>query len=432
LRFLTRLVPVSCLVVVAALLGGCQGGCGVKPQPQPGPAPIPVPPQPLPPGPQPDPGPQPAAVAGFVVVEDTAAANQARGMFLGSKKVSAFLKNSGLKHAIVSTGSQSPNGAPIGGPLGVLISDAKAKELPRLYLVDAAGKSLKDQKCPLDPDDFVKVFAPKEHARAMGMIPAMPKLKWTVYGTTPETPMIPRSEWKEVDLEAYLPPVHDQDGRGQCNASATCTCIEGSREIAGQSYDYLSAGDLYSQINGGRDQGSTLEDGLAAALHNGVATVKLVPYVWDGRNHGRDSAVTAERMKYRVTEAYLCPTFDHLASALQQGFLVVHGLMWRDNFKPDSDGWLPTQGRGGAGGHALCGYGLAARNGSWGIKTRNSWGVTWGMGGNCVIPESLFGNQITGYWAIRSVTRTADPFDASGVRRAKLSLSPDLDFSLAP
>ena len=436
MRFLTRLIPASTLVVVAALLGGCQGGCGVKPQPDPGPAPVPpapVPPQPVPPGPQPTP-PQPASVAGFVIVEDTAAAGQARGMFLGSAKVSAFLKNSGLKHALVSTAAADPDGKPLAGVLGALVADAKAKNaLPHLYLLDAAGKTVKDLVCPLDPDAFVQAFAPKQqHPRAMGMIAAKPKLKWAVYGSTPQTPMIPRAQWKEVDLEAYLPPVHDQDGRGQCNASATCTALEASREIAGLSYVYLSAGDLYSQINGGWDQGSTLEDGLAAAVNSGVATAATVPYVWDGRRHG-DAKVLAERKNYRAVEVYLCPTFDHMASALQMGFVVVEGMVWYDSFKPDADGWLPTRGRGGSGGHALCGYGLATRNGVWGIKTRNSWGVTWGNGGNCVIPESLFDGQISGYWAIRSVTRTPEPWPAATTaRRARLEFPAGDLFQLAP
>jgi hypothetical protein len=418
-------------LLAGALAAGCQGGCTPKPQPDPAPRP-PAPPTPPPPPPAP---PAPAAVAGFVIVEDTAAAGQARGMFLASPKVTAFLKNSGLKHAVVSTNATDPDGKPVGGTLGALVADARAKAaLPHLYLLDAAGKTLKELPCPLDPDAFVRAFAPKQqHPRAMGMIAAKPRLKWAVYGTTPQTPMIPRAQWKEVDLEAYLPPVHDQDGRGQCNASATCTALEASREIAGLSYAYLSAGDLYGQINGGRDQGSTLEDGLAAAVGSGVATAATVPYVWDGRDHGRDARVQAERRNYRAVEVYLCPTVDHMASALQMGFVIVEGLAWYDNYTPDSDGWLPTRGRGGSGGHALCGYGLAQRNGSWGIKTRNSWGVTWGNGGNCIIPESLFDGQISGYWAIRSVTRTPEPFPpATTARRAKLELPAGDLFQLAP
>jgi hypothetical protein len=414
------------LAVIAALAAGCQGGC--TPKPQPDPAPIPVPPQPLPP----DPGPPPAAVAGFVIVEDTSAAGQARGMFLGSPKVSAFLRNANLAHAIVSVNAVDPDGKPLSGTLGKLIADAKAKAaLPRLYLLDAGGATVRDAACPLDPDQFVQFFAPKEpHARAMGCVLAPPKLKWAVYGTTPSTPMIPRAQWREVDLEAYLPPVKDQDGLGACNAFATVTATEASREIAGLSYVKLSPGWLYGRINGGRDQGSTLEDGLAWMTGHGTCTSATVG---DLSWRSNPSKAAAEAKNFKVVEAYLCPTFDHMASALQQGFVVVEGLLWRDNFKPDADGWLPAQGRGGAGGHALCGYGLATRNGAWGIRTRNSWGVTWGNGGNCVIPEQLFDGQISGYWAIRSVTRTPEPFPPSNTaRKARLEFRADDLFHLAP
>jgi len=357
-----------------------------------------------------------------VVVEDTAQAGQARGMFFGSSKLRSFLRNSGLHYAILSTAVEGPDGT-VPASVKKYLDAVAGKALPQLFQTDDSGVILAQVNCPLDPDAFVALFAPKPpHARAMGCRDAAPKLSWTVFGTTPGTKLIPRSEWKEMDLEGYLPPVHDQDGRGQCNASATCTAIEASRELAGLSYTYLSAGDLYSQINGGVDQGSTLEDGLAAATGSGVASVASVPYVWDGRKHNT-SAIVAERRRYRVVEAFLCPTFDHMASAVQQGFVLIEGLLWYDNFTPDIDGWLPPRGRGNYGGHALTGYGLAQRNGVYGIKTRNSWGVTWGHGGNCVIPESLFGRNISGWWAIRSVVRTPEPFPASDpIRRLRLRL----------
>lgn len=68
--------------------------------------------------------------------------------------------------------------------------------------------------------------------------------------------------------------------------------------------------------------------------------------------------------------------------------------MWYDNFKVDGEGWLPASGRGNYGGHALCGFGLAKRGTTWGIRTRNSWNVTWGGSsngdvdaGDCIIPD---------------------------------------------
>lgn len=394
-----------------------------KPCPQPDPTPQPQPPTPTPPNPQPDP--VVGKVTGVIIVEDTAKADQSRGLFFGDPKVSAFFKNSGLAHAVIPVSAVDEKGQTPADAKKYL-DEAKAKGTPRLFMVDDKGAVLKQQDMTYDPDAFVKLFeAP--HARAMGNLappPGRVKGPWKVFGATPNTKLIPRDQWKEVSLGAYLPPVHDQDGRGQCNASATCSAIEACRIMSGQPYVYLSAGDLYSLINGGRDQGSLLEDGLQVASETGIASAKLVPYVWDGRQY-QSSVVKADRARNRVIEAYLCPTFDHVASAAQQGFFIVEGLLWYDNFNPDRNGWLPLRGAGNYGGHALCGYGLVKHPTAaniWGIKTRNSWGVTWGLGGDCVIPETLFGQEIGGFWAVRAVVQPSGP--TMDLKLAKPRLSP--------
>lgn len=369
----------------------------INPQPPPTPEPKP----------KPDPDPQPVGkVTGFVIVEETSKAGAWRGNILGSTKVQSVVKSKSLRHLIID--ADEPTESATVKAYQALAAD---KELPWVFLTDSAGKVLSSQKCPLDEDKFVALFGANE-PRKMGLIPGKPRLAWKVFGEHANVPLIPRADWKPVNLKAFLPPVYDQDGRGQCNASATCTALEASAIMAGVPYPKLSAGDLYSLINDGRDQGSLLEDGIEAATKNGIATTKSVPYVWDGKRHN-DAATVAERKQYLVVEAYLCPSFDAMGSALQQGFFIVHGLMWYDNFKVDKSGWLPARGTGNAGGHALCGYGIEQRNGVWGIRTRNSWSSTWGgssdgtvEAGNCVIPESLFGRNITGYWAVRVVKKT--------------------------
>jgi len=237
--------------------------------------------------------------------------------------------------------------------------------------------------------------------RLLGNLDAPLTGLWPVYGDDPnKTPMVPRSEWQPCSMEAFLPPVHNQENVGMCNASATCAALEACRALQGLEYKQLSAGHLYGKINGGVDRGSLLEEGLRESMSRGVCTVDTVPYLnW----RLRPSNATAEALSYRVLEAWLCPTFDHVASALQRGFLVIEGIMWYSNFRPDGDGWLPARGSGRPGGHALCGYGLAERGGAWGARTRNSWSAQWGANGNCVIPETLFGSQIGGMWAVRVV-----------------------------
>jgi hypothetical protein len=71
----------------------------------------------------------------------------------------------------------------------------------------------------------------------LGNNPAPIKLAWTRFGETPNVKVIPRSEWKpRVDAMGgpgldwpFLSPVHDQNGFGMCNASATASALECQR-----------------------------------------------------------------------------------------------------------------------------------------------------------------------------------------------------------
>lgn len=368
------------------------------------------------PEPQPRPEPQPVGtVSSFVVVEDTLKAGPWRGEILGSPKVEAWYRQlqgqrTGAIHLLVDANAPTPAGKK-------WADKANGKKLPYLFMLDTTGAVVKECEAPIaSPDAFVAAFdLHADTPRALGLIMEAPKLKWVEFGSTPQTPLIPRAQWKPIKFAAFLPPVYDQDGIGQCASSACCTTIETAARMAGTPIPKLSAGDLYSRVNGGRDRGSLLEDNLDEA-QKGVALASRVPYIWNGRK-ANDAATIAERNRFRVVEAYWCKDFDAMASAIQQGFIVEHGLMWHNNFKTDADGWLPSKGIGGGGGHALCGYGLEKRGDVWGIVTRNSWSASWGKGGDCIIPESLFGSNIGGFFAVRvvtsgePVTRRRDPFN---------------------
>lgn len=236
-----------------------------------------------------------------------------------------------------------------------------------------------------------------------------PRYKWPVYGedvgTVDKCPMYPRAEWSkycvpEAELSPFLPPVHDQDGIGMCNASATAAAVEYTRAVQGLEYVALSGGHLYGRINGGSDSGSLLEDGLAESMRRGIASVAKCDYLnWRRRTAEAD----ADGLNYVVLEAYLCPTFDHVMSAAIARFGIISGIMWASNYRPDADGWLP-EGGGGGGGHAVFGYAPAMRNGRYGVWHQNSWG-NWGpRQGRCVFPESVYRGPVGGWWAVRAVT----------------------------
>lgn len=383
------------------------------------------------PDPDPEPGPDPTpagVVKSFVVVEDTLAAGTFRADILGSARVQAVYKNRGLTHRVVDANIPTADLDAVGRKYQAA---AKGRALPVVWTFDGpnfTGTVLVDgAPCPKTEDGFLAALGGGDAPRKMGAMKlARLKRDWKVFGEHPAVPLVRRADWKEVDYSAFLPPVYDQDGRGQCASSAACSILETARAMAGLPSVKLSAGDLYSRVNGGRDDGSTLEDNLYELLTNGVAPASVVPYVWDGRVRN-DPATKAERLKYRIAEVYLCRTFDALASANMLGFVCEEALDWYDNFTPDADGWLPRRGRGGVGGHALTNYGLKrAADGTWGSRTRNSWSAAWGAHGNCVIPESLLDDTYGGFWAVRAVSQTAE------VKRPPSPFGLTPEYALAP
>lgn len=254
-------------------------------------------------------------------------------------------------------------------------------------------------------NDLQSIIDDTGHERFLGNLVPLTALmeSWPTYGDTAQTPMVPRSRWKEFcdpsnELHPFLPPVHDQDGIGMCNASAACAALEFRRALQGLPAVKLSGGDLYGRINGGQDRGSLLEDGMRALMRDGVASVEVISYLdWRSRK-----ATAADRGRYKVLEAFICPTFDHCMSAVIAGFSLVSGIMWHSNYTPGADGWLPRP-AGRAGGHAVMGYAPACRGNEFGIWHLNSWGTGWGRNGRVVFPEASYTGPVGGWWAIRSV-----------------------------
>lgn len=257
-------------------------------------------------------------------------------------------------------------------------------------------------------EEPIYIIDSNNERRYLGNNPSPVRFSWPIYGAGVDNiELVPRSQWKELigtnigPEDPYLPPVHDQNGIGMCNASATVAAMESCRLQAGLEHIPLSGGDLYHRISGGVDRGSMLEDGIKESMENGVASVAVVPYLSWRQNY---NSAKEDRLRFKVLEAFLCPTFDHCMSAALKGFKIIMGMMWSQNFSPDSDGWLPSRGFGG-GGHALFSYKGTYRGDRFGLWTQNSWSSSWGkFGGRLVIGEEHFKTGIGGFWAVRSVT----------------------------
>ena len=233
---------------------------------------------------------------------------------------------------------------------------------------------------------------------------------WRTFGDVPETPMIPRNKFESYCKndewgDPFILRLHDQDGIGQCNCDAATGAFEDIRKAQGIELA-LSPADLYDRINGGSDRGSLLEDAMHELMTEGCGDLATSGQLW---KRGQFHAATAvQRSLNVVTEAWICPTFDHCFSAVVAGFRLVSGIPWYSNYTPGSDGWLPG-GRGNSGGHAIKGYAPKFRTiqgrVQFGIEHINSWGQ-WGFQskGYFVIPEPAYAGRVGGWWAVRQVT----------------------------
>lgn len=227
-----------------------------------------------------------------------------------------------------------------------------------------------------------------------------------VYGDFPNQPLYSRDKWHPVDMRRHVPFIMDQDGIGACNAYCTAQTVQSNRVKNGLPLYKLSADYLYGKINGGRDSGSMLEDALEEMNRNGTCREDLIkPHDW----RSRPPEAAEDAKENRILEAFWCPTWDHVASALMNHEFCNTGLMWGNSDEPDSDGWIGT--RSGNGGHSVMACGLVQHPTKyyWGQWTANSWSPKFGLNGFCIIPEQRFGKDIQGMWCVTSVTiRDAD------------------------
>jgi hypothetical protein len=246
--------------------------------------------------------------------------------------------------------------------------------------------------------------------RTLGCLPRVvpPGTVYPIFGERGPARLIPRAQWVQCDWSHFINRVLDQGNTGACNAFASVQALHMLRAAAGLPYVELSAGNLYGRINGGRDAGSTLVDAIRELEKRGVCRATLIGHLeWQPHRWPKEWEEDAKR--FRVLEAWDCPAFDHIASAIQLGFGVNVGILIGPNFNPGPDGWIPER-VGRAGGHAMCAVGLARKGDVWGIKIVNSWGDKWGKGGFAIIPESYFRDPVwTDGWAIRVVVDPEGP-----------------------
>lgn len=145
--------------------------------------------------------------------------------------------------------------------------------------------------------------------------------------------------------------VRNQGSRGSCNGYAGAKALERARSRRYLDRVELSGEGLYAQINGNRDGGSLLVDGMRAIQANGVPPASMVPH--EEYLYNRISAEAwREAAKYKAFECYQITNEAEMISALVLGFDVVVAVhAGRDFTTLRNDGTVPPSP--GPGNHAV-------------------------------------------------------------------------------
>lgn len=200
--------------------------------------------------------------------------------------------------------------------------------------------------------------------------------------------------------------IKNQRSHGSCNGFAGAAALTRARVRRGLGRVDLSGAYLYSLINGGRDQGSMLDDGMRAVQARGVATEATVG--WDQiypRQYDRSRA-DAEAARHRAFECYAVRTREGLLSALACDFDCVVAVHAGGRF-------MRLDGRGvagadrGRGNHAVCADGLHW-DGEVLVDSPGSWGTTYGDGGRCYLSWDGHLAPTTDYHVFYAIRSTLD------------------------
>jgi hypothetical protein len=213
------------------------------------------------------------------------------------------------------------------------------------------------------------------------VLAALPPYPWQPIPRLMETRApLPRSEWREIDLAGtYKPPLLDQGRTNSCVGHASCTVASVAWAQKGEPLPRFSPTFVYSQINGGRDNGAVISDAATELTTKGICLEAEYPEgVLFARQVPPGAYQTA--LRYRLERFHHTPSFDEIGTALSLGWPVVGGFLLGNNFmQPGRDGVAPVPDRV-VGGHAIALLGLVNRGGRWLVKFQNSWG-RWGLGG---------------------------------------------------
>lgn len=202
--------------------------------------------------------------------------------------------------------------------------------------------------------------------------------------------------------------VVNQKSHGSCNGYAGAIALSKARRLSGIKDDLLLSGAyLYSKINGGRDSGSILEEGMRAIQRYGVAPHDLVTWDMIYPNQQPRNA-DAEAAKHKGLTCWACQTKQGFRTAVAAGFTVIVAVHAGSNFQRLNSAGIAGVDNG-QGNHAVHVDDIAYVNGTEVYDMQNSWGLGYGQSGRSYLTwdsfAQTFGKHV--FYAVGSVQEAA-------------------------
>ena len=197
---------------------------------------------------------------------------------------------------------------------------------------------------------------------------------------------------------------------GSCNGWAGARALSVLRVCEGMEPVWLSGSNLYTQINGGMDRGSMLDDGMDALLKNGVC-----PRDYQGDFEWRriSPEASAQMAKYKALECHRVDTELELATALILGFQCVVAVHVNNHHWNRLDGnSVLSSANDGVGNHSVSVDDIALINGKLCFDMANSHGFDYGNEGRAYLTWDAHlsrTNQYHAFYAVRDAKKLNNP-----------------------
>lgn len=224
--------------------------------------------------------------------------------------------------------------------------------------------------------------------------------------------LIPRDKWQPIHRRNELDTkfILDQKSSSACTGYSAAHLLMRLRAMRGMTFQKLSGSFIYSQINGGRDNGSVIIEAASTLEEIGTCLESQFnfPKIFD-KDVTDEMVETAERFK--LSKFLTCDTFDEVGTAIQMGLLPQFPIQVGSNFEKFDNGVAGYAK--GYGNHSVGSDGMAFISGRWCLDVPNTWNATWGpfKNGRCYVEERAFGGVGGSDDSYILVDATYDPLD---------------------